>query len=195
MSGETSSAPTSTLPPQRPAWQTALIVLTVLFAVSEAVYLVLGSIARTCMAEGAACGPLAAGTSNALFVNAVDPGGGATLMNAFAIGLPGFNNLFYLFISGFGIDTAQQLLSTVAASIIIGFLVLWGYFTTSVNRSAGLRLLLAVGFAIGWWVLYNGTEASVYKSEFLGLIFSRYLEIPVGAVSMFVASFFVGHRD
>ena len=175
----------------RPAWQAALIVLAVLFAVSEIVYLVLGGIAKACLVEGAACGALGMDISNALFVNATDVSGVPVFSNIFAIGLPGFNNLFYLFISGLGIDGMDQLLSTVAASVIIGFLVLWGCFAASARRGVMMRLLLAIVFALGWWVLYNNTEASVYKTDFLTLAFMRYLEIPVGAISLFVASFLV----
>lgn len=189
--GQTSSAVPA---PQPPAWQSALIVLAVLFALSETVYLVLGGIAKMCLAEGATCGTLAMGISNALFAGGTNESGVPVFSNIFSIGLPGFNNLFYLFIAGFGIDSADQMLSTVAASVIVGFLVVWGYVAMSAKRSTGLRLLLAIAFAIGWWLFYNGVEASVYKAEFVSLISARYLEIPIGTISLFVASFFVSRR-
>jgi hypothetical protein len=175
----------------RPAWQTAIIVLPVLFTLSEALYLALGATAKTCLAEGAACGPLARTVSNALFVNATGESGASVLDNAFSVGLPGFNNLFYIFLAGIGIDYFLPLLATAAASVIIGFVVLWGYFAMTAKRSVPMKLLLAIAFAIGWCVLYNNTEASVYKTEFVGLVSSRYLEIPIGAICIFIASFFV----
>lgn len=188
---ENSSAAAIPAGQQRPAWQTALVVLSVLFALSETIYLVLGAIAKTCLAEGATCGAFANALSNALFVNATGQSGTPVLDNTFSIGLPGFNNLFYLLLAGISINDFGPLLATVAASVIIGFLILWGYFATAANRDAMIRLSLAIAFGAGWWVLYNNTEASVYKTEFVALASSRYLEIPIGAISMFLASFFM----
>lgn len=193
-SAKTSAADASATGLQRPAWQTAVIILAVLFALSETVYLVLGGVARICLAESAACGLLATGISQTLFVNATDVSGVPVFSNIFAIGLPGLNNLFYLFISGLGVDGIGQLLSTVAASVLIGFMITWGYVAASAGRGVMTRLLLASGFAVAWWVLYNNTEASVYTTSFLALASSRYLEIPLGTFSLFVASFFAGRR-
>jgi hypothetical protein len=175
---------------RRPAWRSALAVFAVLFTLSEGLYLILGSIAKTCLAPGAACGSLATGVSSAIFVNATNESGAPMLSNLISIGLPGFSNLFYLFLAGITIDDYGQLLATVAASVIIGFVVLWGYVAMIAKRGVAMRLVLAVAFAIGWWVLYNNTEASIYKVDFSSIAPSRYLEIPIAAISMFIASFF-----
>jgi hypothetical protein len=194
-SGDFSSAEAMPAEQARPAWQTALITLAVLFTLSEALYLVLGAMATICLAEGAACGPLAKTISNALFVNATGESGAPVLDSVFSVGLPGFNNLFYIFLAGIGIDYLAPLLATAAASVVIGFVVLWGYFAMTAKRGIAMKLLLAIAFAIGWCVLYNNTEASVYKTEFVGLVSARYLEIPIGAISIFIASFFVQRRS
>lgn len=191
---ETPAADTSAIVPQRPVWQSAIVVLIVLFTLSEAVYLVLGGIAKTCLAPLATCGPWVTEASRPLFAYYATESGANMFSNTFSIGLPGFNNIFYLFVAGVLADFLGILLATAAASILIGFLVVWGFLAISAKQGVALRLVLAIGFAIGWFAFYNYTEASVYGADFLPLARMRYLEIPIGAASLFVASFFALRR-
>ncbi|MGV3548366.1 hypothetical protein [Rhizobium sp.] len=193
--GESISANPVAAPHQKPAWMTAVIVLVVLLLLSEVAYVVLGGIAKMCLAEGANCGPLVTGISRSLFTPYDSEGGVKLLSSTFSIGLPGFNNLFYLFVGGVVAEFLVMLLTTTAASLLIGFLIVWGYVVMSGGRNVAIQLLLAVAFAIGWFGFYNYTEASVYGADFLPLAEMRYLEIPIAAASLFVASFFVRQRS
>ena len=179
---------------RQPAWQTALVALGVLFTLSEAVYLVLGHIAKRCLAEGTACAPLVNSISGALFVNATNESGAPMFSNVLAIGLPGFNNLFYALVAGIGVDYFGQFLASAAASLIIGILILWGYFALAAGRGPATRFLIAIVFAIGWCLFYNGTEASIFGADFISLVSSRYPEVPIGVASLFIASLFAHRR-
>lgn len=186
----TSSPDTVQARAQRPAWQTALIALAVLLALSEGAYLLLGTIAKGCIAEISACGQVTGPLSTALFANATNENGTQALIVLFSFGLPGFNNLFYLLLGSISISQMGNFLATVAASVLIGFLVLWGYVAAVTGRGILMKLLLAVGFSIGWFALYNNTEASVFGVGLTDLVLSRYLEMPIAAVSLFAVSFF-----
>ena len=178
----------------QPAWQTTLVAFGLLFTLSEATYLILGTIAKRCLAQGATCEPFVNAVGGALFVNATNESGAPMFSNALAIGLPGFNNLFYALVTGIGVDYFGQFLASAAASVIIGVLVLWGYFALTAGRGQAMRLLIAIAFAIAWCLFYNGTEASIFGADFVSLVSTRYLEVPVGAASLFIASLFA-HRN
>lgn len=189
MDGQTASSPgSSPARPQRPAWQTALVALAVLLAMSEGAYLLLGAIGKRCLADGAGCGQTTATMSNALFANAAGDGGGQVFTVAFSFGLPGFNNLFYLLFGTIGTGEMGDFLATVAASLLIGFVVLWGHVAAAAGRGIVVTLLLAIGCSLGWFALYNNMEASVFGVSFMELIPLRYLEVPVAAASLFAVS-------
>lgn len=191
---DTPSAQATLARNERPIWPTALIALAVLFALSEASYMLLGVLAQRCLDKVSACGQAVGAMSDALFLYATTESGAPSFMVKFSFGLPGFNNLFYTILSGVAIDELGKFMATVAISLLAGFLVIWGFLAAAAGRGIAMKLLLAIAFALGWFALYNKAEASVYGTEFIASISARYLEIPIAAISLLIVSLFARRR-
>jgi hypothetical protein len=176
---------------ERPAWQTALVALAILFFISEAAYLLAGFGAKSCSDDAVNCRHIASWLYEIFFTHATNEAGMQVFVVKTSFGLPGFNNLFYAILGNGLAEAPGKFLATVAASILVGFLAIWGYLATSAGRGVMVRLLLAIAFAIGWFVFYNNAEASVFRLDFFETVAQRTLEIPVATISLLLVSLFV----
>jgi hypothetical protein len=185
--GNTST--TQTIPAQpRPAWRTALVALAVLFAISEMAYLLIGLGAKSCSDDAANCRHIVSWFYEIFITHAVNEIQMEEMVVRTSFGLPGFNNLFYVILGNIMFYQPDKFLLSAAASVIVGFLALWGYLATSTGRGAMMKLLLAIIFAIGWFVLYNNAEASVYDVDVFATAMRRAAEIPIAAISLLLVS-------
>ena len=166
----------------------ALVALAALFVLSEALYLSAGMGAKTCIDSLTGCRAITEWLWDIFFMYVENDRGIQVFVVKTSFGLPGFNNIFYLILGDVLTDEPGKFLATVAASILVGFLALWGYLATSAHRGAMMKLLLAVIFAIGWFALYNNAEASVYGVDVFATAMRRASEIPIAAISLLAVS-------
>lgn len=192
--GDISTAPTMR-EQQHPAWRTALIALAVLLVLSEAAYLFAGMRAKICIDSLTSCVPINEWLYGIFFMYAESTNGAPAFMVKTSFGLPGFNNIFYIVLGNALMDQPGQFLATVAASLLVGFLALWGYLALGAQRGALMKLLFAAFFAIGWFALYNNAEASIFGADFFVLAGQRYWEIPVAFVSLLLVSLLARRRS
>ena len=186
--------PQSVMRTQNSLWSLSLIILAVLAAISEGVYLGLGSVAYACAANERLCNTPMGAIARPLFETSVIPGRGTYLYSLYSIGLPGLNNLFYLFYGYFDAGNQVRFVETIAISLLVGWLSIFVFLSASRGRGLVLRLILAFACAVGWFVLYNAAELSIFGGSFSTIVPVRAIEIAITTVCLMIASLVVERR-
>jgi hypothetical protein len=164
--------------------RTALVALLILGSLSEALYLGLGLIATRCLTEGGGCHVALDILSRALFIAGVAEDGTPRIYNAYSFGLPGFNNLFYTWLSPVSATEQTKFAETVAVSLVAGFMAIAGFLATARGRSGVAKFGLAILFGIAWFLLYNLAEFSIFKADALLMLPSRAPEVPIATLAL-----------